>query len=55
MTPPLEVRMKSSNLMPVIFILFIVLLIVGTNIYVNLGICSLLYCLTNGFTPLTVV
>jgi len=41
--------------MGIIFILFIVLLIVGTNIYVNLGICSLLYCLTNGFTPLTVV
>ena len=41
--------------MGIIFLIFIVLLVVGTNIYTNLGICSLLYCLTNGFTPLAVV
>ncbi|MGI5077403.1 TRAP transporter large permease [Treponema maltophilum] len=41
--------------MGIIFLIFIVLLVVGTNIYANLGICSLLYCLTNGFTPLAVV
>jgi len=38
-----------------IFILFVILLLVGTNIYANLGICSVVYCLISGFTPLTVV
>jgi tripartite ATP-independent transporter DctM subunit len=38
-----------------IFIVFVILLFAGTGIYANLGICSVLYCCMNGFTPLTVV
>lgn len=41
--------------MSIILVLFILLLFLGTNIYVNLGICSVIYCFINDFTPLTVI